>query len=272
MTIGLLLAVALFTTNQGKAVQVTFPHEPGIKAIRMSWEGKTIPFVLINENWVTVVGVDLDAKAGDHPGDVLITMNDGRTETRSATIRVESTRFPTTELQVEDRFVQLNRADLTRSERETKEISKIFGTVTPEILWDKSFSVPIPGGEGANFGHRRVFNGEARAPHNGADLRAQTGTPIQSTNRGRVVMAKNLFFTGNTVIVDHGLGIYSLYAHLSKIDVKPGAIVENEQRVGLAGATGRVTGPHLHSGIRIQGARVDPFSLVDLVSSTFAAN
>jgi murein DD-endopeptidase MepM/ murein hydrolase activator NlpD len=85
-------------------------------------------------------------------------------------------------------------------------------------------------------------------------------------------MAKNLFFTGNTVIVDHGLGIYSLYAHLSKIDVKLGTIVENEQRVGLAGATGRVTGPHLHWGIRIQGARVDPFSLVDLVSSTFAAN
>jgi murein DD-endopeptidase MepM/ murein hydrolase activator NlpD len=109
-----------------------------------------------------------------------------------------------------------------------------------------------------------VFNGEPRAPHNGADLRAKTGTPIRSANRGRVVLAKELFFTGNTVIVDHGLGIYLLYAHLSRIDVKPGATVDNGQVIGLSGATGRVTGPHLHWGVRIQGARVNPFSLVDL--------
>jgi murein DD-endopeptidase MepM/ murein hydrolase activator NlpD len=124
--------------------------------------------------------------------------------------------------------------------------------------------VPIEGGSGSNFGHRRVFNGEPRAPHTGADLRATTGTPIRSTNRGRVVLAKDLFFTGNTVIVDHGLGIYTLYAHLSRIDVKTDAIVERGQVVGLAGATGRVTGPHLHWGARVQNARVDPFTLVIL--------
>jgi murein DD-endopeptidase MepM/ murein hydrolase activator NlpD len=270
--IGLFLAIAVFATDQGKAVQLTFPHEPGIKSLELRWQGKTVPFILTQDNWVTVVGVDLDTKPGDHPSDMLVTMNDGRRETRAATIQVRSTRFPTTELKVEERFVQLNPRDQTRSAREAQEISKIFATVTPEILWDKPFTIPIPGGRGSNFGHRRVFNGQPRAPHNGADLRAQTGTPIQSTNRGRVVMAKDLFFTGNTVIVDHGLGIYSLYAHLSRLDVKEGAIVENGQQVGLAGATGRVTGPHLHWGIRVQGARVDPFSLVNLESSSFAAN
>jgi murein DD-endopeptidase MepM/ murein hydrolase activator NlpD len=123
---------------------------------------------------------------------------------------------------------------------------------------------PIPGGVGSNFGKKRVFNGESRNPHNGADLRATTGTPIRSTNRGRVVLAKDLFFTGNTVIVDHGLGIYTLYAHLSRIQVEKDSIVDRGQVVGLAGATGRVTGPHLHWGARVQTARVDPFSLVNL--------
>ena len=129
----------------------------------------------------------------------------------------------------------------------------------------KPFSIPIPGEtSGTNFGHRRIFNGEPRAPHAGADLRAKTGTPIHATNRGRVVLAKSLFFTGNTVILDHGMGIYSLYAHLSRLDVKVGDIINNGQQVGLSGATGRVTGPHLHWGMMVQGARVDPFTLVNL--------
>ena len=99
------------------------------------------------------------------------------------------------------------------------------------MLWTGAFTSPIPGRDGTNFGHRRIFNGESRAPHSGADLRATTGTPIHATNRGRVVLSKNLFFTGNTVMLDHGMGIYSLYAHLSRIDVKRGELVKNGQVV-----------------------------------------
>jgi murein DD-endopeptidase MepM/ murein hydrolase activator NlpD len=167
-------------------------------------------------------------------------------------------------LKVADEYVQLSPANLARATREAKEIDQIHKTITPMILWTEPFKSPIAGETGANFGHRRIFNGEPRAPHAGADLKASTGTPIHSANRGRVVLAKNLFFTGNTVIVDHGLGIYTLYAHLSRIDVKKDAMVEHGQVVGLAGATGRVTGPHLHWGARVQDARVDPFSLVNL--------
>jgi murein DD-endopeptidase MepM/ murein hydrolase activator NlpD len=262
--ISLLFALAAITANQGSALQLRFPNEPGVTAVEGEWQQKKVPFVRVQDEWVSVIGVDLDVKPGEYKADVSFTFQDGRQEKREAIVDVKSTEYPTTNLTVEDRFVQLNPKDLARANRETKEINTIYSAVTKDILWTKPFTVPIPGETGRNFGHRRVFNGEPRAPHNGADLRAKTGTPIHSANRGRVVLAKNLFFTGNTVIVDHGLGIFLLYAHLSRIDVKPGAIVENGQVVGLAGATGRVTGPHLHWGVRIQGARVDPFSLVEL--------
>ena len=124
--------------------------------------------------------------------------------------------------------------------------------------------MPLPGVTGGrNFGHRRVFNGQPRAPHSGADLSAATGTPVRAANRGRVVLAKNLFFSGNAVFIDHGLGVYSVYLHLSEIGVEPGAMVGRGDVVGLAGATGRVTGPHLHWGVRVLDARVDPFSLLE---------
>ena len=131
--------------------------------------------------------------------------------------------------------------------------------------------VPIPGVEGGrNFGHRRVFNGQPRAPHSGADLTAATGVEINAVNAGRVVLAKDLFFSGNAVFIDHGLGVYSTYLHLSEMLVEPGTMVEQGQVIGLAGATGRVTGPHLHWGVRILSARVDPFSLLEL--GTFAVD
>jgi murein DD-endopeptidase MepM/ murein hydrolase activator NlpD len=264
MLLTILLAVAAITATQGGAVQLRFPNEPGVTAVETEWQNKKVPFVRVGDEWVTVIGVDLDVKPGEYKTDTSFKFQDGRTEKREAIVDVSPTSYPTTELTVEEKFVQLNPRDLARANREAKEINAIFASVTNSIFWTKPFTVPIPGETGKNFGHRRVFNGEPRAPHAGADLRAKTGTPIHSANRGRVVLAKDLFFTGNTVIVDHGLGIYLLYAHLSRIDVKPGTIVENGQVVGLSGATGRVTGPHLHWGVRIQGARVDPFALVEL--------
>jgi murein DD-endopeptidase MepM/ murein hydrolase activator NlpD len=119
---------------------------------------------------------------------------------------------------------------------------------------------------GRNFGHRRIFNDQPRAPHSGTDLAASTGTAVGSSNAGRVVLAKNLFFSGNAVFVDHGLGLFSVYLHLSRIDVEVGEMVAPGQIIGLVGATGRVTGPHLHWGVRVLGARIDPFSLLDMVN------
>src|SRR5262245_1033444 len=258
------LVLAAFVANQGSVVQLTFANEPGVKAVQVVWQDKKIPAVHIQDSWTTIVGLDLDAKAGEHKAAVLFTMEDGRVDRREAIIKVVAKKYPTTQLKVEDKYVELNKADLERANQESKETEGIYATTTNEMLFDQPFTVPIPGGTGTNFGHRRVFNGQPRAPHAGADLRATTGTPIHATNRGRVVLAKDLFFTGNTVILDHGLGIYSLYAHLSRIDVRLGDTLDNGEVLGLAGATGRVTGPHLHWGLRVQGARVDPFTLVGL--------
>jgi murein DD-endopeptidase MepM/ murein hydrolase activator NlpD len=262
--IGLLLAI-IVSANQGSAVELNFPNEPGVKSVEITWNNKSVPAFPVEDRWTTILGVDLDMKPGKHPADALFTMEDGSVEKREAVVEVEPKKYPTTELKVDDKYVELSKSDLARALKEAKEIEAIHAKITSEPLWDKPFSVPISGEtKGTNFGHRRVFNGQPRAPHAGADLHAGLGTPVHAANRGRVVLAKDLFFTGNTVIIDHGLGVYSLYAHLSRIDVKVGQMVSNSELLGLSGATGRVTGPHLHWGMMVQGARVDPFTLVDI--------
>ena len=122
--------------------------------------------------------------------------------------------------------------------------------------------MPVPGEMHGPFGTRRVFNGELQSQHNGADYRAQTGDPIRAAAAGVVRLAKDLFYSGNAVIVDHGAGVFTSYSHLSRIDVKPGDMVTDGQVLGLVGATGRVTGPHLHWGVSINRAMVDPALLL----------
>ncbi len=260
--IAFLLAAVVYTANQGSAIQLTLPDEPHLKAVHVIWRETTVPAFHAGAAWTTILGVDLDTKPGEHAADAVLTMDDGRVERREILIKVVAKAFPTTTLKVEERFVELGKADLERSRRESKETEAIYARITTDLVPEERFTVPIPGVVGRNFGERRIFNGQPRAPHAGADLHAASGTPVHATNRGRVVLAKPLFFTGNTVILDHGLGIYSIYAHLSRIDARSGAIVKNGQIIGLVGATGRVTAPHLHWAMRVQGARVDPFSLV----------
>src|SRR6188768_3846623 len=263
----ILLLAGTVTAGQGNALRLSVPNEAGISAVSLVWQNKTIPYARVDAEWVAVIGVDLDVKAGSYPTTIRVTKKGASgdvTERRTLTIVVKAVKYPTTQLKVADEFVDLSPENAERAIREQKELEGIHGTISREMYWKDSFVLPIAGESGTNFGHRRVFNGQSRAPHAGADLRSATGTPIHATNRGRVVLAKNLFFTGNTVIVDHGLGIYSLYAHLSQIDVDVGSMIERNQVLGLSGATGRVTGPHLHWGIKVQNARVDPFSLVNL--------
>jgi len=261
--INLLVLITALTVGQGQILQLDTPDEPDLQSVTIEWNDRLIPFVRRNNGWFTLVGVDLDASPGVHAADMTWTYRDGRVRHAARKIDVAERQFRTTRLQVAPKYVELSAADEARAARERREINAIYAQITPEAYWNQPFAVPIPGTTGGrNFGHRRVFNDQPRAPHSGADLTAVAGTPVRATNRGRVVLAKALFFSGNAVFIDHGLGIYSVYLHLSEIRVKPGEMIDRGQVLGLSGATGRVTGPHLHWGVRAQGARVDPFSLL----------
>ena len=257
------LALAAWVAGQGQALQMSYPVEPGLTGVTVRWSGHQVPFTLRGDRWLATVGVDLDSRPGDHAVDVTFAYEGGRTRLVREPIVVNAVEYPTTKLEVEERYVELNPEDQARADREAAETSAIYDTFTPERYWSESFDVPVRGAkDGRNFGHRRVFNNQPRSPHSGADLRAATGTAVLAANRGRVVLAKDLFFSGNAVYLDHGHGLYTTYLHLSKLDVVVGDFVERGQQIGLAGATGRVTGPHLHWGVRLLDARVDPFSLI----------
>lgn len=261
-TLVIALSAAL-TVGQGQVLRLDVPDEPGLEKIAVEWNGTSIPFIHDGTAWFTLVGIDLDASPGAHPVELKWTFRDARERRKVESIEVVERQFRTTRLDVAPKYVELSAGNEARAAQESLEINEIYARITPEALWVEPFAVPVPGATGGrNFGHRRIFNDQPRAPHSGADLTAATGTEIHATNSGRVVLAKELFFSGNAVFVDHGLGIYSVYLHLSEIRVEPGELVDKGQVVGLAGATGRVTGPHLHWGVRAQGARVDPFSLL----------
>ena len=188
-------------------------------------------------------------------------VRDGRVERRS--VRIGAYPYPEQHIEIQDQSkVDLSAADLARAEREEKAVAKLFTLNTP-----RRFTLPLgrPLAElpaGGRFGSRRWFNGEPRNPHTGADFAAGEGTPVLAVADGTVVLAADHFFSGNSVFVDHGDGLISMYFHFSKIGVKKGQQVKRGEQLGRVGSTGRASGPHLHLGVRWHGARVDPEQLL----------
>jgi murein DD-endopeptidase MepM/ murein hydrolase activator NlpD len=158
-----------------------------------------------------------------------------------------------------------------RIEREAKELNAIFANSIGVRLWAEGAVRPVEGVAVSGFGVQSVLNGQARGPHNGLDLAAVTGTPVYAPTPGLVVAARAFYYSGNTVILDHGQGLFSTMAHLSAIDVAEGQRVARGALLGKVGATGRVTGPHLHWAVRLHGARVDPLSLLDALAPASAS-
>ena len=221
--------------------------------------GREFPVIMEGAQRVAYVGFDLDTE----PGKTSVAFRVGRIH-GSREVVVERKTFGSESLKVKSGFTDLDKATVVRVQSESKRLHKLWKTVTPRKLWSETFVKPTDGAFGSPFGLRRIFNGKPRSPHSGLDIKSPLGTPIHASNEGRVVEASHLFFTGNTVVIDHGLGLYTLYAHMSRIDVKAGQEVDRGQVIGLVGATGRVTGPHLHWGAKLVGSRVDPVSLLGL--------
>ncbi len=227
--------------------------------------GKTLRFFRSGSDaWVALLGIDLTTEPGSYDVSVHATAENGKIARKSYTLSVGQKDFPTRRLTVDPSFVSPPPSVIERIQREARQLDEIFTTATNERFWGGGFLRPVPGDSTSSFGRRSVFNGQARSPHSGTDFRAAEGTPIKAPNTGMVVLAADLYFSGNVVIIDHGWGLYSYFAHLSSIAVKEGIRVEQGDVVGDVGATGRVTGPHLHWTVRLNDARVDPLSLMQL--------
>ena len=214
--------------------------------------------------WEAVIGLDLNTKAG--PFRLTIhTVLGGTTADIPYGLNVTPKRFPTRLITVDERFVNPPASELPRIEREARRTAAILAIASPTRLWDGPFLPPVPGPATSSFGRISVINGLRRSPHTGTDFQAAVGTPIKAPNSGIVVLSEPLYYSGDTVIIDHGLGVFSFLAHLSRRDVAAGDHVSAETVVGLSGATGRITGPHLHWSVRVADARVDPISMLDVL-------
>lgn len=214
--------------------------------------------------WRALVGIDLDVKPGTYP----VTVDVGAGQRATYDLVVRRRIFPTRRLTVDDAFVNPPAAVRDRIDREAKNLDAIWSAPAGKRLWSGPFVRPVPQAANGRFGTRSIFNGVPRSRHGGADFMSPSGTPIQAPNAGRVVLARDLYFSGNTVIIDHGLGLFSMLAHLSTINVREGDPVTSGETLGRVGATGRVTGPHLHWAVRAGGARVDPLAVLALLGTT----
>ncbi len=214
--------------------------------------------------WIGLAGVSLDVSPGVHSLSYTVRYADGGKNEGIHSVKILRKDFPVERIHVDKKFVQLSRSDLVRVRREKQMLTSIYREQSPFRSWEKGFTVPVSGRRGSPFGLRRIFNGEPRNPHSGADLKAKQGTPVHASDSGRVVFAGNLFFSGNVVILNHGGGLFTIYAHLHDMRVGEGKELKKGDVVGHVGATGRVTGPHLHWGAVLNGVKVDPFTLVSL--------
>jgi murein DD-endopeptidase MepM/ murein hydrolase activator NlpD len=222
------------------------------------------PVVHDGSTWIAIVGIPLATAPGPQTASLVAT-DPGDTD-RLLTFEVVAKTYAEQRLTVEPRKVDPLPEDAARIEAEAGRSEQALSTYTEDFLPTWRWSAPVPGRRSSSFGLRRVFNGQPRNPHSGMDIAAPSGTPILSPARGRVLDVGDFFFNGNTVFVDHGHGLVTMYCHLSRIDVQPGDAVAAGQALGLVGATGRVTGPHLHWGVAVNRALVDPALFLEEVT------
>jgi murein DD-endopeptidase MepM/ murein hydrolase activator NlpD len=214
--------------------------------------------------WLGLAGVSIETKPGSYPLVLEGVTSKGSKTTIRHTVPVVRTKYPTIMLGVSEEFTAPDSQTLARVEQEQELKTKIFSVLGPEREWSGRFTAPVSSSVSGAFGTRREFNGLIESVHHGLDYRAPPGTPVSAANRGTVLLARNLFFEGNCVVLDHGQGLLTLYMHLSEIKVHEGDKVARGQEIGISGATGRVTGPHLHMAVRWQGIYLNPAIMLRL--------
>jgi len=224
-----------------------------------TFHGKELHFNREKSDYKAIVGVDLYLEPGEYP--LAVSVNGKELDRK---IIVSKKKFPLQRLTLDEDKVTLSPENEARVEREQK-ITAGLWPVETDRLWTGAFIDPLPGKElGTPFGVRRIINNIPKSSHTGVDISADLGDPVHAPNDGKVALVDELFFSGKSVFLDHGQGIFTMFFHLSEIKVTAGQAVKKGDVIGLVGATGRASGPHLHWGVRIQGAHVDPLQLIHL--------
>jgi murein DD-endopeptidase MepM/ murein hydrolase activator NlpD len=246
---------------QGGILELRIPAQ-GMTAVEGRFAGETVFFDSDGANFTALLGVDLEAKPG--PARVYVkgrTPAGAQRETQIS-LKIKAKAFPQESFAVAPEFDQLGPEVLERIRVEREQFARAFASSVPNRLWKKPFVVPLAAEASSPFGYRRIINGMPRAPHTGLDLRAPMGSEVTAANNGRVALTGDFFYSGKSVVLDHGGGLYTMYFHLSEIRAEQQAEVRKGDVIALSGMTGRVTGPHLHWAARLNGARVDPLELV----------
>lgn len=252
---------------QGSLVLTQVMTPKDVTKVTSEWDGRDTPLWREPDKALTLhglLGVDLEKAPGQYEWKVSWLGPSGAAESCSVMLTVRTGKFATERLTVEQKFVQPDPEQEKRAEEDGKKMRAVYDTITPERLWDGKFQFPLKGvTTGGNFGRRRILNGQARSPHAGVDFPAAAGTAVFASQSGKVMLAEDLYYSGNTVVIDHGFGIFTMYCHLSKIGVNAGEMVKVGEEIGKVGATGRVTGPHLHWGLTIDHARVNAVQIAE---------
>ena len=237
---------------------------PANATVGGDWAGKPLAFFRSGHAWFALAGLDVDTPVGNSKLHIIETLTDGSVRDLSRTLQIEAGHYRTGALTVAPKFVEPPPSELAQIKAEVALKTRIFASSAPQPLWTGDFRAPVEAPPTDSFGTRRTFNGELASIHKGMDFRAHSGTPVHAGNSGTIVLARPLYYEGNCVVIDHGLGLFTISMHLSRIDVKEGEHVARGDLLGLSGATGRVTGPHLHWAVRWQDAYLDPAKMLKM--------
>ncbi len=253
--------------GMGMPFFVRFSGPEGFQSVSLRWLDKDVgPLAATptgqGREAAVLLGVDLETPPGTHRLTGTVFTAQG-SRAFSQDVLVHAREFPEQRLRVSREMVSPDADLLPRIERERHAARAALERISPVQHWEEPFTRPVQGSVSSAFGLRRFFNDQPRAPHRGVDLRGAEGTPIQAFSSGEVVLAGDHYFAGRSIYIDHGLGVVTQYIHLSEILVQEGDNVVAGQIIGKVGATGRVTGPHLHFGLSVLGMWVDPLPLLD---------
>jgi Peptidase family M23 len=255
------------TLTNGAPCLVTVVLHDEASGVTGSWQGHAVAFFPSSDHrtWFALVGIDVEATPGNYPLTIDATLKDRTHRTLLQDVSVGEAPYEKMPLSVPDKFVEPNAAALKKITADKIVKDKAFANSAPKPQWTGNFLPPLHlAPQSDSFGNQRIFNGKLASVHRGLDYRAKAGTPVAAINSGRVVLARPLYYEGGCVVIDHGLGLMSVYMHLSKIEVVVGKRVRRGQIIALSGGTGRATGPHLHLGVRWEGNYLDPAKLFEI--------